>query len=53
VVRAGADASCPCNPGFGHCDVLMGPGHVAAPSRATDTLWGSDAVPIYALDYAP
>jgi len=30
----------------------MGPGHVAAPSRATDTLWGSDAVPIYALDYA-
>ena len=30
----------------------MGPGHVAAPSLATDTLWGSDAVPIYALDYA-
>ena len=30
----------------------MGPGRVAAPSRAADTLWGSDAVPIYALDYA-
>ena len=30
----------------------MGPGYVAAPSRAADTLWGSDAVPIYALDYA-
>jgi len=30
----------------------MGPGHVAAPLRAADTLWGSDAVPIYALDYA-
>ena len=30
----------------------MGPGHAAALSRAADALWGSDAVPIYALDYA-